>query len=77
MIASPSSTRLLLGPMLRHVGTTTAQVWVQTDGPAEVEVLGCRASTFQVWPYHYALVQLTGLEPGTDTPYQWIELSHR
>ncbi|MGH3994685.1 MAG: alkaline phosphatase D family protein, partial [Pseudonocardiaceae bacterium] len=56
--------------MLRHVGTTTAHVWVQTDGPAEVEVLGTRASTFSVCAHHYALVEVTGLEPGTATPYQ-------
>jgi phosphodiesterase/alkaline phosphatase D-like protein len=64
------SARLLLGPALRHVGTTTAAVWVQTDRPAEVEVLGCRASTFTVGEQHYALVEVNGLEPGSVTPYQ-------
>ncbi|MGH4014247.1 MAG: alkaline phosphatase D family protein [Pseudonocardiaceae bacterium] len=67
---SSASSRLLFGPVLRHVGTTTAHVWVQTDGPAEVEILGCRASTFSVCAHHYALVEVTGLEPGTATPYQ-------
>ncbi|MGH3998532.1 MAG: alkaline phosphatase D family protein, partial [Pseudonocardiaceae bacterium] len=70
MPSSPTSTRLLLGPMLRHVGRTTAAVWVQTDRPAEVEVLGCRASTFTVCEQHYALVEVTGLEPGSSTTYQ-------
>ena len=31
---------LLLGPMLRHTGETDATVWVETSGPAEVEILG-------------------------------------
>ncbi|MDQ4033040.1 MAG: alkaline phosphatase family protein [Actinomycetota bacterium] len=68
----PSSpcARLLLGPALRHVGRTTAAVWVQTDRPAEVEVLGCRASTFTVREQHYALVEVNGLQPGSVTPYQ-------
>ena len=29
-------TRLLVGPVLRHVGTTDATVWVETDAPCEV-----------------------------------------
>jgi phosphodiesterase/alkaline phosphatase D-like protein len=61
---------LLLGPVLRHVSETTAQVWVQTDRPATVSVLGCSASTFQVQDYHYALVPVTGLTPGTTTRYE-------
>ncbi|MGQ0773008.1 MAG: alkaline phosphatase D family protein [Pseudonocardiales bacterium] len=66
----PRSARLLTGPILRHVGSTTATVWVQTDGPAEVEVLGCRASTFSVYGHHYALVEVSGLEPTSVTDYQ-------
>ncbi len=62
--------RLLLGPLLRHVGTTTAAVWVQADRPAEVEVLGCRASTFTVCGQHYALVEVSGLDPGSTRTYQ-------
>ncbi|MGH3981920.1 MAG: alkaline phosphatase D family protein [Pseudonocardiaceae bacterium] len=71
MTTLPSSrcARLLLGPALRHVGRTTAAVWVQTDRPAEVEVLGCRASTFTVREQHYALVEVN-LEPGSVTTYQ-------
>jgi hypothetical protein len=56
--------------MLRHVGTTTAAIWVQTSRPAEVEVLGCRASTFTVCDEHYALVDIDGLVPGSVTTYQ-------
>lgn len=69
--AAPTDrSRLLLGPVLRHVGHTTATVWVQTSHPAEVEVLGCRASTFTVCEHHYALVEVTGLEPGSVRTYQ-------
>ncbi|MGH3980398.1 MAG: alkaline phosphatase D family protein [Pseudonocardiaceae bacterium] len=62
--------RLLLGPMLRHVGETTATVWVQTDRPAQVEILGCTARTFAVLGHHYALVDVRGLPPGSATPYE-------
>ncbi len=62
--------RLLLGPVLRHVGETTATVWVQTDRPTVVEVLGTRAPTFTVAGHHYALVDVTGLQPATSTPYE-------
>ena len=61
---------LILGPVLRHVTETTAVVWVQTDAPAEVEVLGCSARTFEVSGYHYALVVVRGLSPDSVTEYQ-------
>jgi PhoD-like phosphatase len=67
---SPAGARLLLGPILRHVGATTATVWVQTSRPAQVEVLGCRASTFSVREQHYALVEVNGLKPGSVTTYR-------
>ena len=61
---------LLLGPVLRHVGETTASVWVQVDRPSTVEVLGRAARTFEVAGNHYALVPVTGLEPDSSTPYE-------
>ncbi|UOG21854.1 alkaline phosphatase family protein [Gordonia amicalis] len=61
---------LVLGPILRHVDETSALVWVQTDGSAEVEVLGSRAHTFEVVGNHYALVEVTGLAPDTTTEYE-------
>lgn len=61
---------LVLGPVLRHVGETTALVWMKVDRQATVEVLGCRARTFEVFGHHYALVTVTGLEPGSTTPYE-------
>jgi hypothetical protein len=66
--------RLTLGPLLRYVGRSQASVWVETDGPAEVEVVAGavrgRARTFHVAGHHYALVCLAGLEPSTTTPYE-------
>ncbi len=50
MPTSPIGARLLLGPVLRHVGATTATVWVQEQ--------------------HYALVEISGLEPGSATTYR-------
>ena len=61
---------LRLGPILRHVGDTTATVWVQTDAPAEVTVLDCSAKTFEVQGCHYALVPVQGLTPDSATKYQ-------
>jgi hypothetical protein len=61
---------LVLGPLLRHVDQTSATVWVETDRACEVEILGTAARTFEVCGHHYALVVLTGLQPGTTSPYQ-------
>ncbi|MGZ8666716.1 MAG: DUF7800 domain-containing protein, partial [Solirubrobacterales bacterium] len=61
---------LLLGPLLRYVGETEATVWVETDSPCEVEVLGHRERTFTVDGHHFALVCVEGLEPGSETPYE-------
>ncbi|SFL82708.1 alkaline phosphatase D family protein [Geodermatophilus ruber] len=61
---------LLLGPLLRHVDPVSATLWVQTDRPCEVEVLGRRARTFSVAGHCYALVLVEGLEPGSTTPYE-------
>ncbi len=60
--------RLVLGPLLRHVGSSDAIVWVETDAACEVEVragkLSGRSPTFRVGGHHYALVLISGLEPG-------------
>ncbi len=61
---------LLLGPLLRYVGETEATVWVETDSPCEVEVLGHREPTFTVDGHHFALVCLEGLAPGGENPYE-------
>jgi hypothetical protein len=61
---------LVLGPLLRYVSETEATIWVETDGPCEVEVLGRREPTFGVAGHHYALVRLEGLEPGRTYEYE-------
>ncbi len=60
---------LVLGPMLRHLSDTTATVWVETDEPCEVTVLGAVEPTFGVAGHHYALVTVEGLKPATEHPY--------
>jgi PhoD-like phosphatase len=69
--------RLILGPLLRYVGTTQATVWVETDAACEVAVLGARKRTFCVEGHHYALVAVDGLTPGTATPYDVRLDGHR
>ncbi len=63
-------TNLLLGPALRHVGQTDATIWVETDRPCQVEILGRREQTWTVAGHHYALVVITDLRPGSRTEYQ-------
>ena len=65
---------LVLGPLLRHAGPSGATVWVETDAACEVEVragnsTGC-SRTFRVGGHHYALVRITGLEPGSTHEYE-------
>src|SRR5215208_1766608 len=64
---------LVLGPLLRHVGASDATVWVETSAPCEVEVLADGSThsshTFSVEGHHYALVVITGLEPGSSYEY--------
>ncbi|MDU0303301.1 alkaline phosphatase D family protein [Streptomyces sp. NPDC096538] len=66
---------LRLGPLLRYVDGSSATVWAETDGPGTVDVRcpdgsGGTSGTFQVAGHHYALVRVTGLTPGTATPYE-------
>jgi hypothetical protein len=61
---------LVLGPLLRYVGETEATVWVETDAPCEVEVLGHREPTFAVEGHFYALVRIEDLEPGSFNEYE-------
>jgi PhoD-like phosphatase len=63
------SADVVVGPLLRYVGTDTATIWVETTKACEVAVLGHRARTFHVEGHHYALVVVEGLAPGTATPY--------
>jgi hypothetical protein len=64
---------LVLGPLLRYVGETSATVWVQTHDAGTVEVEAFdrtwRAHTFGAHGRHYALVVLDGLEAGASSDY--------
>ncbi len=70
---SPTTTPLLLGPLLRFVGHHEASVWVETRDAARVTLaLAGRewsAPTFRVEGHHYALVTATDLDPGTTHEY--------
>ncbi|MDQ3761385.1 MAG: alkaline phosphatase D family protein [Actinomycetota bacterium] len=61
--------QLVLGPMLRYVDSTSAVVWVETDTPCRVEILGVCSPTFALHGHHYGLVELTDLKPGSSLPY--------
>jgi hypothetical protein len=61
---------LVLGPLLRYVGETEATVWVESDSPCEVEVLGRREQTFTVEEHFYALVRIEDLEPASFHEYE-------
>ncbi|MFC8502333.1 alkaline phosphatase D family protein [Pedococcus sp. NPDC057267] len=64
---------LVLGPLLRYVGESSATVWVQTRDPGTVEVEAFgrtwQARTFGAHGRHYALVVLQGLEAGASSDY--------
>jgi hypothetical protein len=45
-------------------------VWVETDRPGVVSVLHATSPTFTVHGHHYALVEIDGLAPGADVPYE-------
>jgi PhoD-like phosphatase len=66
----PAMAGLVLGPLLRYVGRTEATIWVETDEPCEVEVLGRNARTFCVEGHHYGLVAIEELEPGSSQEYE-------
>ncbi len=68
--ASVDAAYLLLGPVLRYVDDTRATVWVETDRPCTVRVLGCEAATWTLHGHHYALVAVEGLPPASATPYE-------
>lgn len=60
---------LLVGPLLRWVSQMEATVWVETDAPCDVEILGHAQRTFHVEGHHYALVIVRGLEPARRYEY--------
>jgi len=60
---------LILGPLLRYVGEGCAVIWVETDTACEVTVNGFAQRTFHIEGHHFALVRMTGLEPGSVVEY--------
>ncbi|MFI9593088.1 alkaline phosphatase D family protein [Nonomuraea sp. NPDC052265] len=56
---------LVVGPMLRHVDSVSASIWVETSEPCTVTVEAAggayRSPTFTVHGHHYAIVDLVGL----------------
>jgi hypothetical protein len=65
---------LVLGPLLRYAGESSATVWVQTRDRATVTLsaFGRQWSepTFTVHGHHYALLVLEDLEPGSSSEYE-------
>ncbi|WP_086771510.1 alkaline phosphatase D family protein [Streptomyces bobili] len=66
---------LRLGPLLRYADGSSATVWIEAGRPCAAEVRcadgsGGTTRTFQVAGHHYALIPVTGLTPGTATPYE-------
>ncbi|MFB4424891.1 alkaline phosphatase D family protein [Streptomyces sp. QL37] len=76
---------LRLGPLLRYVdweSGSRATVWVEATRPCTAEVrcadgAGGTSPTFAVQGHHYALVVVTGLAPGSTTPYEVLLDGHR
>lgn len=66
---------LRLGPLSRYADAVSATVWVQTEaaGTVSVRLAGddrlWSAPTFAVHGNHFALVEVTGLQPGTSAEY--------
>lgn len=60
---------LLLGPLQRWSDAHAATVWVETDAPCRVDVLGSSAATFEVAGHHYAIVVVDMRGRGPVTPY--------
>src|SRR5688572_14734875 len=73
MSDEPLGGALVLGPLLRHVDATSASIWVETADASTVTIEAgggsWSARTFRVHGHHYALVEVTGLEPGSRMPY--------
>ncbi|WAZ21421.1 alkaline phosphatase family protein [Streptomyces cinnabarinus] len=66
---------LRLGPLLRYADGSSATVWVEASRPCAAEVRGSDGArgtsrTFQIAGHHYALVEVSGLTPGTTQSYE-------
>ncbi|MEU8251120.1 alkaline phosphatase D family protein [Nonomuraea sp. NPDC048916] len=62
---------LVIGPMLRHVDSSSASIWVETSEPCTVAVVAgdrtWRSPTFTVHGHHYTLVDLSDLSGNIDS----------
>jgi PhoD-like phosphatase len=70
--------RLLLGPLLRYLDSSSATIWVETDAACAVRVSAegvepATARTFNVCGHHYAIVSVRGLTPGLAVPYVMLD----
>jgi hypothetical protein len=67
------SDALLVGPLLRYVDEIRAVIWVEVGEAGAVRVRAgeraWQARTFTVHGHHYAVIDVSGLEPGTVTEY--------
>ncbi|HHX86027.1 MAG TPA: alkaline phosphatase family protein [Actinomycetales bacterium] len=65
---------ILVGPMLRYVDETDATVWVETSAPCRVTIRAGDAEviepTWGLHGHHFAILHLSGLEQGAETPYE-------
>ncbi|MBC9957166.1 alkaline phosphatase D family protein [Yimella sp. cx-51] len=65
---------IVVGPVLRYVGETTATIFVETDAFCRVTVRSdgreWTAATFSAHDHHYAIVLAGGLEPASVQDYE-------
>ncbi len=65
--------KLVVGPLLRYLDSTSATVWVEADTACTVRVqagdVQAAAPTFLVAGHHFAIVSVRGLTPGAALPY--------
>ncbi|SEN75989.1 alkaline phosphatase D family protein [Cryobacterium luteum] len=68
-----TSSRLILGPMMRYVDAVSASIWFETRDAGQVVVRAAgrswAARTFAVHGHHYALVHVHDLHPDSTLPY--------
>jgi len=65
---------LVVGPVQRYADESSVTVWVEVVRPGTVTVRAgdhvATARTFTAHDHHYALVDVTGLAPGSHLPYE-------
>ncbi|GLB63421.1 alkaline phosphatase [Dietzia sp. NCCP-2495] len=65
---------ILVGPLLRYVDATEATVWVEVSAPSRVTIRTgddeVTETSWGVFGHHFALLHLTDLDTGAETPYE-------